>query len=466
MGKAVQWTDIATVSVDDENKVTTNYYDVLEIDERKLEVLQNNRKELIEYVNVGAGIGGGFTNTLELKVMKYHESINRPDGKAWKEKVGKKHQRVINNGVFKPVKISELPKGIKLIDVTWAMKKKSLGTLRGRVNVRGFCQIEGGHYDGTSISAPVANVMTIKMSLALMLMQGWIAHVVDMKGAFLYGKFEDGEKVHIKVPLGFEEFYDMDTALLLKKTLYGVKQAAIVFYRKSLKAMANIALKRSSANPCLYYKWVDGRLVIMISWINDNMILGPSDLVMQLKNDLMQRFDCDDCGHLEEYVGNKIEYVGNDAIRFVQTILMQSYSDEFLLEKRCYNTPAQPGTVLMKPPKDSNQLLDSKDQSKLRSGIGKLLWHMQYSRPDIPQAVRDLARHMTHGDKSLMDAILQCMQYLNCTKDAGLILKPERKWDGSDSFQFKIKGRSDSDYAKDTLVLCQRCSSDASKCNT
>jgi hypothetical protein len=124
---------------------------------------------------------------------------------------------------------------------------------------------------------------------------------------------------------------------------------------------------------------------------------------------------------------------------------MQSYSNEFLLGKRCYNTPMQPGMMLMKPPKDSNQLWDSKDQSKLRSGIGKLLWCMQYLRPDISQAVCDLARHMTRGDKSHMDGMLQCMQYLKCTKDAGLLLKPERKWDRSDSFEFKINRRSDSD---------------------
>ncbi len=200
------------------------------------------------------------------------------------------------------------------------------------------------------------------MSLTLMLMQGGIAHVVDMKGAFLYGEFKDRKKVHIKVLLGFKEFYDKDTALLLKKILYGLKQAVMAFYRKLLAATANIGLKQSSANPCLYYKWVDGRLVIMISWIDENMILGPSNLVMQLKKDLMQQFDCDNCRCLEEYVGNKIEYVGNDAILFFQTVLMQSYSNEFLLGKRCYNTPAQLGTVLMKPPKDSGQLLDSKDQ--------------------------------------------------------------------------------------------------------
>ncbi len=57
------------------------------------------------------------------------------------------------------------------------------------------------------------------MALTLMLASGGIAHVVDVKGAFLYGKFEDGEKIYIKVPLGFEEFLDEDTFLLLKKCL-------------------------------------------------------------------------------------------------------------------------------------------------------------------------------------------------------------------------------------------------------
>ena len=200
-----------------------------------------------------------------------------------------------------------------------------------------------------SVSAPVTNGMTIKLVLSLMLASGGIAHVVDVKGAFLYGEFSNGEKIHIKIPLGFEEFYDKDEVLLLKKCLYGLKQAAMAFFRKLLAATSNIGLKRSSADPCLYYKWEGGRVVIMISWINDNMILGPSDLVMKLKKELMKQFECDDCGELTEYIGNKIERVGEDAIRLVQTVLTQSYEDEFELGKRCYNTPAQPGTVLTRP---------------------------------------------------------------------------------------------------------------------
>jgi hypothetical protein len=54
--------------------------------------------------------------------------------------------------------------------------------------------------------------------------------------------------------LGFEEFYDSDTVLLLKKCLHGLKQAAMAFYRKLLAAATKIGVKRSSADPCLYYK--------------------------------------------------------------------------------------------------------------------------------------------------------------------------------------------------------------------
>jgi hypothetical protein len=71
-------------------------------------------------------------------------------------------------------------------------------------------------------------------------------------------------------------------------------------------------------------------------------------------------------------------------------VLLQSYSNEFNLEKKCHNTPAVPGTVLTKPAEDG-KVLSSKDQTILRSGIWKLMYHVQYSHPDIAQAVRDLA---------------------------------------------------------------------------
>jgi hypothetical protein len=35
-----------------------------------------------------------------------------------------------------------------------------------------------------------------------MVMAGMIAHVVNVKGAFLHGDFEDGKKIHMKILRG------------------------------------------------------------------------------------------------------------------------------------------------------------------------------------------------------------------------------------------------------------------------
>jgi hypothetical protein len=66
---------VATEVNDTENLVN-NYYEVLGINESKVKVLHMHNDCVSNTINIGAGIGGGFINTNELCVMKYHEAIN------------------------------------------------------------------------------------------------------------------------------------------------------------------------------------------------------------------------------------------------------------------------------------------------------------------------------------------------------------------------------------------------------
>ncbi len=72
----------------------------------------------MEFTNVGASIGGGVENTIELKPMKYNEAINRPDRKAWEKEIENEHDSMVKNNAWEPVKKSLLPKGTKVIDST------------------------------------------------------------------------------------------------------------------------------------------------------------------------------------------------------------------------------------------------------------------------------------------------------------------------------------------------------------
>jgi hypothetical protein len=105
---------------------------------------------------------------------------------------------MLANKVFEVVLQKDLPSGTKLINSVWAMKKKRNGMLCGQMNARGFKQVERQYYNDMAISSPVTNSATIRIVLTLMVMASMLAHVVDVKGAFLHGEFEDGEIIHIK----------------------------------------------------------------------------------------------------------------------------------------------------------------------------------------------------------------------------------------------------------------------------
>ncbi len=86
-----------------------NYYEVLQIDENKVKMLQMHNDCVSKYTHIGVGVGSGFMNTNELQVMEHHDAINGPDSELWKAEVKKEHQRMVGSGVFEKVKRIKIP---------------------------------------------------------------------------------------------------------------------------------------------------------------------------------------------------------------------------------------------------------------------------------------------------------------------------------------------------------------------
>ena len=107
-----------------------------------------------------------------MKCMTNQEAMNSKDRVKWRKTIEEEHERMIKNKVWKPVDRFTLPEDAKIIDSTWVMKKKSNRTYRARMNARGFKLVEGQHFDGTSLAAPVANDASIRITFTLMLMAG------------------------------------------------------------------------------------------------------------------------------------------------------------------------------------------------------------------------------------------------------------------------------------------------------
>lgn len=395
---------------------------------------------------VGMGIGGGFDNTQELHVLNYDQAMATGDCKQWSEAVEKEHERMQKHAVFEPVLISSLPKGTKAIDSTWAMKKKADGTYRARLAARGFKQVPDVHYDPDTRSSPVVCDASVRCIFVLAVMAKWPMHVIDVQGAFLHGEFENGEVIYMKVPKGFEKHYNPETEWLqLRRTLYGLIQAAIAFWRKLVLAFISIGFARCKADPCVFYKWVEQGIVIWVVVVDDCNGTGPEEALLESKRQFMEIFACDDQGEMKEYIGCKVDYNWKEGyMKILQPVLIQSFKDEFDVDMtEVLATPAVPGQVLRKGETDIVPI----QQFKYRSGVGKLIHTTKWSRVECLNAVRELARHMGSSTSVHVQAMHRCMSYMLQTPNRGLVLRPGVHWNGDKSFVFKIMGRSDANYA-------------------
>jgi hypothetical protein len=132
-----------------------------------------------------------------------------------------------------------------------------------------------------------------------------------------------------------------------------------------------------------------------------------------------------------------------------QPVLLQSFEDEFdLPDGKPTVTPAEPGKTLHSGG-DDEDLIDNEMQFKFRSGVGKLLHLMKWTRFDILNSVRELSRFMTGATTAHVKAMHRVMNFCLATRNKGYTVKPNCKWNGDKDFKFVISGRSDSDHGKD-----------------
>ena len=161
-----------------------------------------------------------------------------------------------------------------------------------------------------------------------------------------------------------------------------------------VKAFRDMKYEQCKAEACLYYAWTVFGLILWVTWVNDCLVVGNPEGVKVTKERLMARFDCDEVGSMDEYVGCKLERNFEDRwIKITQPVLLQSFSDEFgVTAENAPGTPAEPGSVLVAG-EEADELSPVR-KSKYQTGAGKLLHMMRWSIPDILNAVRKLSCFM------------------------------------------------------------------------
>src|SRR6266702_370049 len=105
--------------------------------------------------------------------------------------------------------------------------------------------------------------------LTLAVLEQWYITGLDIKSAFLYGELD--EELYMEQPEGFKLKGQETKVLHLKHVLYGLKQAALVWWRVLDKSMEDIGCKRLLSDSGLFVHMSKGSTVVVQPWISDGL---------------------------------------------------------------------------------------------------------------------------------------------------------------------------------------------------
>ncbi|KAJ4723417.1 Retrovirus-related Pol polyprotein from transposon TNT 1-94 [Melia azedarach] len=279
---------------------------------------------------------------------------------------------------------------------------------------------------------PVAKITTVRVLIALAESKSWKLWQMDVKNAFLHGELD--REIYMEQPKGFECKERSHYVCKLKKALYGLKQAPRAWYGKIAEFLVQSGYSVSSADSSLFVKKQDGRLAIVLVYVDDLIISGDNEgEIRQTRRNLSVRFQMKELGELKHFLGLEVERT-DEGLFLCQQKYMKDLLKKFgMLECKPVLTPIEANSNLC-----AEEGKDLEDTTMYRRLVGSLIY-LTLTRPDIAYAVGITSRYMEKPRKPHLEAVRRILRYVKGTIDLGLLYKKNQ--------ENKIVGYCDADYA-------------------
>eukprot|EP00253_Pinus_taeda_P003301 PITA_03301 len=243
---------------------------------------------------------------------------------AWVDAMVEEYDSIVRNSAWE---IVPRPKGKSVVGLRWIYKVKqatdgSVEKYKARFVARGFSQIEGIDYEETF--APVAR---------------------------------------------------------FKRALYGLKQAPRAWYTWIDSYFTGLGFSKSEADPNLYQIVVEGKLLIIVLYVDDLILTGDELLILSCKEDFAREFEMKDLGLLHYFLGLEI-WQRSDGLFVSQGKYAREILEKFNMHGcKLVDTPLPGGWR-----KEDATSAEVVDATVYRQLVGSLMYLVN-TRPDICYAI-------------------------------------------------------------------------------
>jgi len=370
-------------------------------------------------------------DTANIREWNFRDILKMPSEsqKEWKQACREELESLRRRKVFELV---DPPKNRKIIKNRWVFDLKTDLRKKARLVAKGFSQVEG--LDFNEIFSPVVRFETVRMMIALAALKNWHITGLDVKSAFLYGELE--EELYMEQPEGFKIKGQEHKVMRLKRAIYGLKQAALAWWKALDESMAVLGCTRLLSDSGLFVN--KDKSIVAIVYVDDVLFMGADKKSLsELKQRFMKRWECRDLGDAQEFLRMRI-LRKNGKTYLDQTAYLQKVLQRFDLQNaKPVPTPLPEGYY----PSVNKSTPDPALRSKFQQVIGSLLYIMLGTRPDIAFAVTKLSQHAANPSEEHLNRALYICRYLIGTSDYALV------YDGpSDG---GLMAYADSDWASD-----------------
>ncbi|CAI7826019.1 unnamed protein product [Closterium sp. NIES-54] len=330
----------------------------------------------------------------DISTMTVKEALASWKGKAVKAAMEEEICSLVRMGTWELV---ECPPGVNIMKNRWVLTMKyhiddTVEREKARLVVKGFTKVYDADYD--EMYASVSNYVMLRIFLSIIAVLDLNLMQLDMKNAVLQSKLD--RVLYMYQP----DYFNDGTGRVCKllKSLYGLKQSPLLWYRALDGVLLGASWKKSQVDTALYFKvGVDQVTCWVLVYVDDLLAASSSAAMLKELKELLEA-----------------------AFELREISPVQGYADKlrrrFLNEEQNGRTPKTP--------------------------VASLQFAATTTRPNIDFACSKLGSGLTVRSDQHWCEVDRCLAYLANTRDTALEF-------GGGAESLKLVGYVDADDAGD-----------------
>ena len=288
------------------------------------------------------------------------------------------------------------------------MKRNADGSVdrfKARLVSKGYLQSEGIDYD--EVFSTVARYTSIRSLLALANVKDWHVHQMDVKTAFLQGSID--AEIFKQQPVGYVNKDRPDHVCRLRRSIYGLKQAAQCWNEEIDTFLLSNGYKKSSFDGCIYMKTEKQEdsqmdLLILFLWVGDILLFSSNmSMMSEEKKRLNKRFVVIDQREVHYVLGMLVK---RNRHKRTMTINQENFLKGIL--KRYGMQDCKPVSTPLEARRKFQKLSEEEtpvEVKKYQQMIGSLTYIATANRPYLAAAVNTLSKFMAKPGKEYMKGV-------------------------------------------------------------